>query len=324
MLRLGIALDLRNPARYRRDPVELYRCALRLCEEADDLGIDMVWVSEHHGFADGYLPQPLTFLAAVAARTRRLRIASGVTVAPLRPAALVAEEAAVVDLLSGGRLELGLGAGYVESEFAIYGAPGFRRRHRLTDACVGQIRRLWAEGVVTPAPVQPSVPIWLGYQSPAGAKRAGLLGTGLLSARRDLIGPYRRALSEARHPADSARMGGFLNMWITEDPERDWPVVAEHLSAQWSGYPRHASGQRPTPADGPDAWRQRGLGAERGHLLVATPEVAAGQLADYVRGTPIDTVFTFAMLPGMPPELGRTHVRILGTELLPRVRALLS
>lgn len=85
-MRVGLYFDLRNPGRWRRDPTELYGAFLELCEEAEHLGIDSVRVTEHHGFDDDYLPAPLTLLAAAAARTRRIRLGTGIVVAPLHPA----------------------------------------------------------------------------------------------------------------------------------------------------------------------------------------------------------------------------------------------
>jgi alkanesulfonate monooxygenase SsuD/methylene tetrahydromethanopterin reductase-like flavin-dependent oxidoreductase (luciferase family) len=73
-MRIGLYFDLRNPHRWRRDPVALYGQFLELCQEAEHLGLDSVWVTEHHGFDDDYLPAPLTLLAPVAARTSRIRL----------------------------------------------------------------------------------------------------------------------------------------------------------------------------------------------------------------------------------------------------------
>ena len=126
-MNVGIYLDLRNPPPWKQDPARVYAFALELCEEAERLGAHSVWLSEHHGFEDGYLPQPLTFAAAVAARTARLRIGTAVLLAPLRDPAHIAEEAAVVDLVSDGRLELGLGAGYRVPEFEQFDADPARR-----------------------------------------------------------------------------------------------------------------------------------------------------------------------------------------------------
>ena len=83
MTKLGVYLDLRNPPAWRRDWNQLYGFTLELCEEAERLGADSVWLSEHHGFEDGYLTQPLTFASAIAARTRRIRIGTAVVILPI-------------------------------------------------------------------------------------------------------------------------------------------------------------------------------------------------------------------------------------------------
>src|SRR3954449_4464973 len=128
MPELGIYFDLRNPDRWHQDPSRLHAFTLELCEEAERLGAGSVWFTEHHLFDDSYLTQPLTFAAAVAARTRRIRLGTAVVVAPLHHPVELAEQAALVDLVSGGRLELGLGAGYRVPEYELYGVSGERRR----------------------------------------------------------------------------------------------------------------------------------------------------------------------------------------------------
>src|SRR6478752_6498184 len=148
-MRVGIYLDLRNPPAWRRPWARHYGRWLEIVEEADRLGTDSVWLSEHHFFEDGYLPQPLTFAAAVAARTTRARIGTAVLLPALRNAVQLAEEAAIVDLLSDGRLDLGVGAGYRVPEFDAFGAAA-SRRYRLVEERVNEVRALWAEGRTTP------------------------------------------------------------------------------------------------------------------------------------------------------------------------------
>jgi alkanesulfonate monooxygenase SsuD/methylene tetrahydromethanopterin reductase-like flavin-dependent oxidoreductase (luciferase family) len=109
-MKVAIYFDLRNPGGWERPWPALYRDALDLIVEAEQLGIDSVWFSEHHFFPDGYLPQPLTMAAAVAARTTRVGIGTAILVAPLHHPLELAEQAAVVDILSDGRLTIGLNA----------------------------------------------------------------------------------------------------------------------------------------------------------------------------------------------------------------------
>ena len=235
---VGVWFDLRNPPAWRQDPARLYAFTLELCEEAERLGADSLWFSEHHGFEDGYLPQPLTFAAAAAARTTRVRLGTGILVAPLRRTAQLAEEAAVVDIISGGRLELGLGAGYRMPEFELFGTD-FSARYRILDQQVAELRRLWDKGGLTPQPVQDQLPIWLGYQGPKGARRAGLMGEGLLTLSAHSWPHYRDGLAEGGHDEATARMSGGIQAYVTDDPERDWPRLAPHIAYAQDSYRKY-------------------------------------------------------------------------------------
>jgi alkanesulfonate monooxygenase SsuD/methylene tetrahydromethanopterin reductase-like flavin-dependent oxidoreductase (luciferase family) len=322
MVNFGLIVDLRNPSRWRKDPAQLYGHTLEVCEEGDRLGVHSIWTTEHHLFDDDYLPRPLTYAAAIAARTKQARVGTAVTVAPLHPAASLAEDAAVVDLISGGRLELGLGAGYRPVEFELYGMP-FAHRFDTTDRRVAEIRQLWAEGGVTPKPVQQRVPIWLGYQGEKGARRAGLQGEGLLSCKPELVEPYLAGLAEGGHPRSAAHLAGFLSFFVSDDPDRDWPLVSELWTSQWTTYRRNGSlHQASAPPLDPEQARRAGIGAHQGHFFIGTPEQAAVAVTGYLEGTPIETIFNFAGLPGMPPEMTERHLELLMTEFAPRLAKL--
>src|ERR1700676_3629112 len=110
-MKVGVYFDLRNPPQWRQSPPRLYGFTLEACQEAERLGASSAWFSEHHLFEDDYLCAPLTFAAAVAARTQRIRLGTAIVIAPLHHPAEIAEQSAVVDLVSDGRLDLGLCAG---------------------------------------------------------------------------------------------------------------------------------------------------------------------------------------------------------------------
>jgi alkanesulfonate monooxygenase SsuD/methylene tetrahydromethanopterin reductase-like flavin-dependent oxidoreductase (luciferase family) len=323
-MNVGLYFDLRNPPEWEQDSARLFSFTLELCEEAERLGAHSVWFSEHHLFSDGYLPQPLTFAAAVAARTARLRLGTAVLLAPLRLAPQIAEEAAIVDILSGGRVELGLGAGYRVPEFELFGVD-IDQRYRLTDQRVRELRDLWSAGRVTPAPVQERIPIWLGYQGPQGAARAGRLGEGLLTANAALLEPYTRGLREGGHDPDRARMAGGIQGWVTDDPDQDWPIVSKHLSYQLDSY-RSAmvegtDQQVPRPVDA-DKVRQRALGTPLGGFAHVTPEDMAVRIRELCLGAPVETIFLWASIGGMPEDHVARHVHTICTRLAPLLAAL--
>jgi alkanesulfonate monooxygenase SsuD/methylene tetrahydromethanopterin reductase-like flavin-dependent oxidoreductase (luciferase family) len=321
-MRVGLYFDMRNPPAWAQEPSRLYGFTLEMCQEAERLGIDSVWVSEHHRFDDGYLPQPLTMLAAIAARTKRIRLGTAVLVAPLHHAAEIAEQAAVVDILSSGRLDLGLGAGYRIPEYELYDADP-ERRYAATDHRAREVRRLWADGGVTPVPVQERLPIWMGYQGPQGARRAGLLGEDLLSLDPKLHPVYRDGLLEGGHDPGRARMSGGVQSWVSEDPEADWPLVSRHVGYQIDSYLKHmvqGTDQPVPPPVDPDKLRQRDPRQPLSYFHFGTPEEVAAKVRAYVADAPVDTAFFWGSLGGMPEEEVVKQVQLVCTRLAPLLR----
>lgn len=319
-MRLGIYLDMRNPPQWRRPWGRHYGRWLELAAGADAMGADSVWVSEHHFFEDGYLPQPLTLLAALAARTRTARLGTAVMLPALRSAAQLAEEAAIVDLVSDGRLELGFGVGYRVPEFAAFGAD-IDRRYQLFEDRVREMRDLWASGRASPPPVQDPVPLWGGFAGPRGARLAGRLGMGLLMAMPQLIAPYRAGLTEGGHPPAAERYAQPWNIVLADDPEAAWPRIREHLAYSWDSYGRYmVEGTDlpvPPPVD-PDAMRGGGaMDGEGAFFMVLTPQQAADFFARVVQAVPLEETFFWASIAGMPEDLEERHVELMCTELRP-------
>jgi alkanesulfonate monooxygenase SsuD/methylene tetrahydromethanopterin reductase-like flavin-dependent oxidoreductase (luciferase family) len=318
-LKVGLYFDLRNPPEWGVDSSYLYGSTLEICEEVDRLGCDSIWLTEHHLFDDGYLPQPLTYAAAIAARTKQVRIGTAIIIAPLHHPVELAEQAAVVDIISGGRLELGLGAGYRKPEFELFGAD-LETRYATNDERARELRRLWADGGVTPRPVQDRLPIWMGYQGPKGARRAGLLGEGLLSFDPALWPAYRGGLSAAGHDPAAGRMTGGVQGWVSADPERDWPVVSRHLAHQVDSYRRlmvvGTDQPVPRPVD-PEKLRGREPRGPLSYFAYGTPTEMADWVRAHTAGAPVETVYFWGSLSGMPQEMVAEQARLLCTELAP-------
>src|SRR5215212_7646432 len=173
-----------------RDAADAYRIALDLFQAAEELGYDSGWVAQHHFLnGDARMPSTLTFLAAVAERTRTINLGTAIVILPLEDPLRVAEDAAVVDTLSGGRLELGLGTGGDPLTFAAFGKDVQARRQRFAEG-VAVIRDALAGRPIngTEAVLYPPVPtltsrIWESTLSPESGARIGKNGNGLLLAR---------------------------------------------------------------------------------------------------------------------------------------------
>jgi alkanesulfonate monooxygenase SsuD/methylene tetrahydromethanopterin reductase-like flavin-dependent oxidoreductase (luciferase family) len=317
-MRVGIYQDLRNPPEWRVPWDRFYAESIEVVEEAERLGADSVWLSEHHFFDDGYLPQPLTYAAAIAARTKRLRIGTAVLLAPLRRAIDIAEQTAIVDLVSGGRFDLGLGAGYRVPEFAAYEASLDDRFKRVPDR-VNEIREIFAKGGVTPGPLQDPFPIWCGFGTPIGARRAGRLGVGLLAVGREIAVAYRRGLEEGGFPAETARMAGPVHFILADDPEEVWDRVTPHFRYQWDTYRRYLAEGRddmkpPRPID-TEKWRLPGRDGAPPQIGVFTPDAAATMIREWLTGTPAVEIYFWSSIAGMPRDLARRHVELVCTEL---------
>src|SRR5881296_52303 len=133
-VQIGIGLfTAQIPPGSKRTFTQEYREVLDLVRLAETLGFDSAWVSEHHGSGDGYAPSLLPMLAAFAAATSRIKLGTGVLLAPFHNPLRLAEDAAVVDLISGGRLILGLGLAWREEEFRTFGVPMTERVRRTTE-----------------------------------------------------------------------------------------------------------------------------------------------------------------------------------------------
>ncbi|MCM3921669.1 LLM class flavin-dependent oxidoreductase [Frankia sp. AiPs1] len=185
-LRLGFLTHVQGPG----DLASTYDHAQELFVVADELGFDVGWVAQHHvSLGGGGLPSPWTFLAYAAARTRRIRLATAITILPLEDPVRLAEDVSVVDTLSGGRVEIGVGSGGSELEYAAFGRDVGRRRELTSEGLAVLRKALANEEVGAPGfTIQPPARdfterIWQGVFSGPGAEYAAASGSNLLLNR---------------------------------------------------------------------------------------------------------------------------------------------
>jgi alkanesulfonate monooxygenase SsuD/methylene tetrahydromethanopterin reductase-like flavin-dependent oxidoreductase (luciferase family) len=184
-MKFGVLLRTQDPPR-AENIVRRWQEQLRVAEVLEEVGFDGVFVPEHHMMEDGYLPDPWAVLGAFAARTRRIDLGTTIHLLPFDHPIHAAEASTMVDIISGGRLRLGVGMGNFEPEFALFGLDKRTQVSRFEE-CIDIVRRAWAgevfdhhgkhftiKGKVTPTPVSPEM--WIGAMSEPGLNRAARFG----------------------------------------------------------------------------------------------------------------------------------------------------
>jgi probable F420-dependent oxidoreductase len=328
----GVLYDMRNPRGSGIDNATLYRQTLEHIEHMEQLGFDTVWLTEHHFIEDDYLPSVLTMAAAVAARTSRVTIGTAVLLLPLHDPLRVAEDAAVVDVLSDGRLRLGLGLGYKLEEFDAFGVD---RRHRaaLLEEGIEIIRRAWGDEPfmfhgrhrridhldVTPKPVQrPGPQIWLAGRAPRPVQRAATLGDGLIVVGGpDLYREYHEAHRRTGR-TDPPRLCIFAFTYPSDDPERDAAALGRFAAyrmeryAQWYGTAGDLEVDRVL-------LERTTSGTAPARSAFGTPEQVIDELraAEAAGAT---AALWFATLPGTTPSATAPMFELLAREVMPAFR----
>ena len=202
-MELALSYDMRAPD-FGAPARDLYAAALDQVAWADELGFDVVGLGEHHASPDGYDPSPLILAAAMGARTKRIRLRTSVVLLPLYDPVKLAEDAAVVQLATGGRLLLGVGGGYRPAEFELFGKR-LEDRWRVIGETIAFLRKAWTgepfewqgrQCRVTPRP-DPPPPILLGGGSAAAARRAAHIADDWFPPLEPALWPpYREACLE--------------------------------------------------------------------------------------------------------------------------------
>jgi len=331
--RFGLMYDCRRTPASDMSMTDVYDATIEQAAFADQLGFDHVWFTEHHFLEDGYLPAFQPVAGAIAARTKNIRISTDIALLPLYHPLRLAEEMAVLDHLSHGRMELGIGMGYVPEEFKAFGVP-LKNRVSMTEEGIEILRLAWGaepfsfhgkryqidDVNVFPKPVQPGgPPLWIAAMSTPGAQRAARFETNLLpQGKRDVVlDPYRAAVLHAgADPADS-RVGIIRSFYVSDDRERDWPLIRQAERFRMSVYDTFMDA---TPDD--YGWREPG-GIPQGSFM-GTAEECVEEIVSFVREFGITDVASSGLPPGVDPELMATNLNRLATEVLPRVRSELA
>lgn len=302
----------------------------------DELGYHAFCTTEQHGVADGYLPAQLTAIAGLGTVTSRVRFTTNTLLVLLHPWRNVVEQAIVADLLTEGRVSLGMGVGNYQREFDLFGVD-MRRRAELMEQAIPFVRKGLVEGVlpdgpggadvpVLPRPAQPRIPIYLGGNAKVVMDRAARLADGAMPV--DFFDPdeefprlwetkLRPAMERHGRTREDFRFTICAPMWATDDPERDWatffrPALEYQFGkyAEWAGDPSRVGVESSSAAPWDD-----------GGMLFDTPENLAARLLRIRARAPYDELVFWYRIPHLGHERAMAHLELMAKRVMPLVQA---
>ena len=311
--------------------------AIAEAQAAERYGFDGAFLTEHHQEPSGYLPAPLVTAGAIAAKTEEIKIGTAVLLLPLYHPVHVAEEAAVVDLISGGRLILGVGLGYQEQDFRAFGVPMSQRVSHFEEG-IQIVRGAWQQDhfsfagkrfrvddlSLVPKPVQSAsggAPIWIGASSNAAIERAGRLGDCWITNPMPKLDTVRRQGEHFRRvSAEHGRPGQIAVLreaWVagTRDAAREeyGPAVLETHRY----YYRHGAYYRDVPSEA-DLSLDR---VAEGRLVLGSPEDCIRQIEEWHAAAGAEWfLLRFSHPTGPAHEKVLAAMRLFGQKVIPHFR----
>jgi alkanesulfonate monooxygenase SsuD/methylene tetrahydromethanopterin reductase-like flavin-dependent oxidoreductase (luciferase family) len=330
-IQISCSFDMRAPS-WGTPPEVLYPAAIEMAAFADTIGVDRIGLMEHHGSEDGYLPRPFTLCAGMAAVTRRIRFALGAVILPLHDPVAVAEEIAILDLISNGRFSVIFGAGYVPGEFAMF-EKSIHDRAKLMDRGLEIILRALSgerfeiDGrpiFIRPLPARdPHDIVMVGGGVPASARRAARFDVGFGPMTPQVVDIYLDECRKlGREPREywRPRPGMPLAIHLCEDPDHGWAAIEHHAVhvvseyAKWAEQEGDASNSPFKGLTDPKVLRQAGLFAAwtPEQLLKRVPEIEDRQQIGFQ-----------PLLGGLSPEEGWKSLRLL-EQTMPRLKAAIA
>lgn len=330
-VQISVSFDMRAP-HWGTPTRELYQAALAMAAFVDGIGIDRIGLMEHHGSDDGYLPRPFMLAAGMAAVTSRAKFILGAVILPLHDPVAVAEEIAVLDLMSNGRFNVIFGAGYVPSEFAMFG-KSLKDRAKLMDAGLEIIlralkgERFEVDGrpiFIRPLPTRaPEDIVMVGGGVPASARRAARFGVGFGPMTPEVVDVYLeecRKLGQEPKEYWKPQPGMPLAIHLCEDPDQGWAAIERHAVhviteyAKWAALEGDGSNSPFKGLTDPAVLRHAGLFAAwtPEQLLARVPEMEDRQ-----------TIGFQPLLGGLSPDEGWKSLKLLEATM-PKLKAAIA
>jgi alkanesulfonate monooxygenase SsuD/methylene tetrahydromethanopterin reductase-like flavin-dependent oxidoreductase (luciferase family) len=312
--------------KFNRTPEELIHQVLEQTEVADHMGYHSVWYAEHHFSEYGILTSPHVLLTAAAHRTKNIRLGVSIVSLPFHNPIHVAEDYALLDVLSNGRLNLGLGSGYLPHEFTGFNMDRKDKAFRFNDS-LAVIEKAWSgekfshEGEyyqfsdiqLQVVPRQKQVPIWIGALRSQAAQYVGKLGYNIMGVPyvssnsitelKQVIDDYKKAYRDAGHDEQKIHIPLALHTYVADTREEAEKIAKPHLNLYL-------------------ATRQYGKGAQyedleaREQLLIGTPDDVINTLKKYQEAG-CDHVMMLMNFGGLPHEKVLKSMGLIAQEVMP-------
>jgi len=328
-LTFGYLYDFRNPPQWRKPWEKHYAEILDVIAWTEQAGFDGAWVPEHHLAEDGYMPSPLIALSAIASRTKRLRLGSAIALAPLYHPMRFAEDCAVLDIIAGGRLEMGLAIGYRRLETAAYGVD-FTKRGRIFDEWLRLVTRLWAGDMVDytgpqfslsgaklmpPAP-RGRIPLYIGGFGDKAIERVMRYGDGYIGSE-DVCTRYVDLLRQKGEDPSSARVRitGLFTV-VAHDPEKAMDELApyfHHVNNSYGAW--FAEDKRVEAGDGLAPLTLEAFKASS-IMQIMTPDAAITMFRNLQQRMPLDH-YMMMMPPGLPAARFVEYAQVFANDVAP-------
>ncbi len=314
-----VSFDMRAPE-WGTPPAELYPAAIEMAAFADKIGVTSINLMEHHGSEDGYLPQPFSLCAAMASVTKNIQFSLGAVILPLHDPVMVAEQLAVADLLTKGRVRIILGAGYVPFEFAMF-EKSLKDRAKLMDKGLEIIlralkgERFEIDGrpvFIRPLPnTAPEDMIMVGGAVPASARRAAKFDVGFGPMKDEVVDIYLAECEKHGRPPRNyfrPKPGMPMAIHLCEDPDAGWAAIEPHAVhviteyAKWAALEGDGSNSPFKGLTDPAVLRHAGLFAAwtPEQLLARVPSIEDRQSIGFQ-----------PLLGGLAPEEGWKSLKLL-------------
>ncbi len=328
-IKFGYMLDFRNPEFSNLDFGTFYAEMFRQIEFIERTGFHSIWLTEHHFVDDGYLAPIMPMLAAIAARTTRLTLGTYVLLAPFYHPLRHAEDAAMIDVLSNGRLRLGIGMAYREEEFDALQVSKKTRLSRTLET-IEILKRAWSgerfsfEGKhfnfhdvrVIPRPTSKPYPelLWAGMTTKA-IQRAAELELGFAcNLGRHQIEIYREAMrARGKDPANYSLVNSRI-VYVADDEKKAWADIEQAAMYQAGLYGKWLSAATPG-----QNWIQPDANQLKSSSIIGNPETVRARLAEVIETSGATELIINMQLPGLAPSKAMRSLERFSSDVLPKL-----